>query len=88
MTVIATRGNIFLFLELNQNVIYNLEFRVGKRAHVRIPGDVCFDESCRIMPRMTDGAQEVIVGLTKSEMAKLEADWTWRGWIECAGRWA
>ena len=61
-------------LELNQNVIYNLEFRVGKPANVRILGDVCFDESCRLMSRITDGAQEIIVGLTKSEMATLEAD--------------
>lgn len=62
--------------------LYNLDFGFGKPEFVRIPGDFVFSGSCRIMPRLSDGAQEIIMGLTKNEMRALEKDQLWNDWVE------
>jgi len=65
--------------------VYDTEFELGARvkpAFVRVPGDVVFRGSCRIMPRFADGSQELIMGLSKAEMEALEADELWKEWVE------
>ena len=68
--------------------VYEAEFGVGDRvrpAFVRVPGDVRFRGSCRIMPRFVDGSQEIIMGLSRAEMEALEKDELWREWVEFVG---
>jgi len=68
--------------------VYEAEFGVGARvrpAFVRVPGDVRFRGSCRVMPRFADGSQEIIMGLSQAEMEALEMDELWREWVEFVG---
>lgn len=65
--------------------LYDLDFGFGKPEFVRVPGDVVFSDSCRIMPRLRDGGQEIVMGLTAEEMRALENDELWGAWVETFG---
>jgi hypothetical protein len=58
---------------------YDLDFGFGKPLHVRQP--ICaFSDSCRMLPRMRDGSQEIIIGLEAEDMERLRGDDVWRRW--------
>jgi hypothetical protein len=62
--------------------LYDLDFGFGKPEFARVPGDKVFSDSCRILPRLNNGAQEIIMGLTEEEMKALEKDQLWSDWVE------
>ena len=61
--------------------LYDLDFGFGFPAFVRQCVSA-WSNSCRIMPLMRDGTQEIVIGLEAVDMKRLRDDEVWRQWTE------